>query len=59
VWTVGPLIRNDGVNIIVNRNEFHEQLKAEFTAYLAELHDPTNVDLRANFRKKMDFISRA
>lgn len=59
VWSVGPLVRVVGGRIIVNRNKFHEQLKTEFQNYLAELRDPKNVDLRKNFRKKMDFISRA
>ena len=58
MWSVGPLIQVDGGRIIVNRNKFHEQLKAEFDSYLAELRDPSNSNLRNNFRKKMNFISR-
>jgi hypothetical protein len=58
VWSVGPLIRVEGETIIVNRNEFHDRLKAEFAAYLGELRDPTNVPLRSHFRKKMNFIAR-
>jgi hypothetical protein len=59
VWSVGPLIRDDGGKLIVNRNQLHERLKAEFQHYLAELRNPANVDLRAKFRAKMDFISRS
>lgn len=59
VWSVGPVIRVDGGKIIVNRNKFHERLKAEFQNYLAELRKSENVDLRNKFRKKMDFISRS
>jgi hypothetical protein len=60
VWSVGPLIRKTPAGVVVvNRNEFHRQLKLEFDAYLAELRDPKNDQLRRNFRKKMDFISRA
>ena len=59
VWSVGPLVQVVDDRIIVNRNKFHEQLKAEFENYLAELRDPKNADLRKNFCKKMDFISRA
>ena len=59
VWSVGPLIQVDEGKIIVNRNKFHEQLKAEFQHDLAELRNPANVSLRSNFRKKMDCISRA
>ncbi|HEU4689037.1 MAG TPA: hypothetical protein VFS23_11775 [Vicinamibacterales bacterium] len=59
VWSVGPLIRDDGGKLIVNRNKLHERLKADFQNYLAELRNPANVDLRAKFRAKMDFISRS
>lgn len=58
VWSVGPLVRTEGDSIIVNRNEFHGGLKSEFTAYLGELRDTRNAQLRANFRKKMNFIAR-
>lgn len=59
VWSVGPLVRQVGDSVIVNRNEFHERLKLEFEAYLQELRDPTNTLLRTHFRKKMNFIARA
>jgi len=59
VWSVGPLVQTVGDAIIVNRNEFHERLKIEFTAYLQELRNHTNTVLRDNFRKKMNFIARA
>jgi hypothetical protein len=58
VWSVGPLLRTEGSAMIVNRNKFHECVKGEFQKYLSELRDPKNADLRKNFRKKMDFISR-
>lgn len=58
VWSIGPLIRTERNSIIVNRNEFHNRLKAEFAAYLAELRNPLNTQLRSNFRKKMNFIAR-
>jgi hypothetical protein len=59
VWSVGPLICDDGGKLIINRNQLHERLKAEFQHDLAELRNPANVYLRAKFRRKMDFISRA
>jgi hypothetical protein len=58
VWSVGPMLWINGDAITVNRNKFHDCLKREFEAYLAELRDPKNVTPRNNFRKKMDFISR-
>jgi hypothetical protein len=59
VWSVGPMLQDDGSRIIVNRNKFHEVLKTEFQGYLAELRDPATAELREHFRKKMNFISRA
>ncbi len=59
VWSVGPLMRDMGGSVVVNRNEFHRLLVVEFEAYLVELRDPKNAGLRTNFRKKMDFISRS
>ena len=58
VWSVGPLLRVEGNAVTVNRNKFHDCLKAEFQSYLSELRDPKNSTLRENFRKKMNFISR-
>jgi hypothetical protein len=36
VWSVGPMLQDDGRRIIVNRNKFHESLKNEFQTYLVE-----------------------
>lgn len=58
VWSVGPLLQNVDGSLIVNRNMFHERLKAEFASYLIELRAPENRVLRSNFRKKMNFIAR-
>jgi hypothetical protein len=58
VWSVGALVRDDSGTLTINRTKFHEQLKAEFQNYLAELRDPANTSLRDNFRKKMNFICR-
>ena len=58
VWSVGPSLRVEGGAITINRNKFHECLKAEFQTYLSELRDPRNLILRENFRKKMNFVSR-
>src|SRR6266446_3759108 len=56
VWSVGDFVRRDGAMVIVNRTEFHKRLKEDFDDYLDELAQPSNVDLRRNFRKKMDFM---
>lgn len=58
VWSVGPLIQDDGKRLIVNRNEFHTRLKVEFAGYLDELRAGGDTDLRDNFRTKMTFIAR-
>ena len=59
VWSVGSIIQDYGGKLIVNRNKLHERLKEEFQNYLAELRNPSNADLRINFKSKMDFISRS
>lgn len=56
VWSVGELIHEDSGRLTVNRTKFHEQIKADTESYIAALRDKTNAKLRANFRKKMNFI---
>ena len=58
VWSVGSLARVENGAMIVNRTEFHSRLKQEFQLYLADLRNPTNRQLRKNFRKKMSHIAR-
>jgi hypothetical protein len=41
----------------VNRTAFHEGIKAELGAYIAELGVPSNLDVREKFRTKMDFVA--
>jgi hypothetical protein len=55
VWSVGPLLQDNGCRIIVNRTQFHELLKAEFQAYLGELRDSANAELRRNFSQENGF----
>jgi hypothetical protein len=56
VWRSGAMITFDDDRVTVNRTAFHEALKHEFDAYLAELADTSQTGLRANFKKKMDAI---
>jgi hypothetical protein len=58
IWSVGELIREESGGLIVNRTKFHQLIKQEITGYCQELLNPARVDLRANFRTKMDFICR-
>ncbi len=58
VWSIGDLVKEINGSLIINRNELHERLKADFDAYLTELAESTNIIARQNFRKKMDFICR-
>ena len=58
VWSIGPLIRQNNTEIIINRTKIHDALKNDFYYYLNELKDRKNITLRCNFRKKMDYISR-
>ncbi|MFT4256153.1 MAG: hypothetical protein QM599_04230 [Pseudoxanthomonas sp.] len=52
----GPVIEFKDERVTVNRTAFHEELKRQFDAYLTELANPANTDLRKNFKKKMDAI---
>jgi len=58
VWSVGPIIWDKNGSLVVNRNAFHQTLTQAFLNYLEELSDPCAIQLRQNFRKKMDFIAR-
>lgn len=55
-----PLVSttDDDKGLVINRKLFHKQLLSEFGEYLSNLRDPSNIGLRAKFRKKMDYICR-
>jgi len=57
VWSVGPLVKQDGGRITVNRTAFHEALMRELAAYMNELRQPAQSQLRQHFRTKMDFVA--
>ncbi|AGA90551.1 hypothetical protein Thimo_1780 [Thioflavicoccus mobilis 8321] len=64
VWSIGAdaaFFKEDDENperkqIVVNRTQFHKNIKSDFAHYLLELRDSVNRDLRRNFRRKMDYI---
>lgn len=58
VWSVGDIIRSEAGALTVNRTAFHDMLKEELSTYIRELGDPCAADLRAKFRRKMNFICR-
>ena len=49
------VFHSDG-RIVINRSLLHQELANAFDAYLAELRDPANTDLRKKFKDKMDHI---
>lgn len=53
-----PLVKrsDDKKGIIINRRLFHIQLLKEFEEYISKLKKPEEIELRKNFRKKMNFI---
>ena len=56
VWSIGELYeRADGMEVL-NRNAVHEALKADLNDYILQLKKSESKDLRANMRKKMDFL---
>ncbi len=44
--------------LVINRDKFHSRLKQVIQQYVNELKDNSNIELRSNFRKKMDYIAR-
>jgi hypothetical protein len=51
-------LTEDKTGLIINRNKFHQQLVKVFEEYVTDLRNPSQGELRANFRKKMDYICR-
>lgn len=47
---------NGGRDVKINRTKLHAGLKTAFGDYLARLRRPEEVDLRSNFKTKMDAI---
>ncbi len=58
VLSVGPLLVVFDDKMIINRNEFHSRLKAEFNRYVEVLKANSEKGLRQKFRYKMDVICR-
>ena len=56
-----PLVdySDDGKGLIVNRKAFHECLMREFRAYIDQLLDPANTELRGCFKRKMMAVCRS
>jgi len=48
----------DQKGLLVNRKVFHDQLMREFQAYIDDLQDPANNELRAKFVRKMKQICK-
>jgi hypothetical protein len=57
IWSVGSLIVEQDGNLRVNRMRFHENLVKEYENYKGQIQNG-NLELRTNFVKKMNFISR-
>lgn len=53
-----PLVSENGSDLIINRKKFHQELCNVFNAYLSELREGNDPDLRMNFKNKMDYICR-
>ena len=55
-----PLVKytNDRKGLVINRKLFHQQLIHEFEDYINRLRQPSNQELRVNFKKKMDYICK-
>jgi hypothetical protein len=59
IWREEPrdtIVGMEGGQYFLNRGAFSKALRAEFEHYLADLRDPTGIDLRKRFIEKMDDI---
>lgn len=56
IWSVGKMVNFNENRIIINRTEFHNNIKKEVTIYIDKLR--REIELRPNFKKKMDFICK-
>lgn len=56
----GPLVilTSNPKSIVINRKKFHKKLLEVFERYLSQLKDPSNGELRDNFKRKMNYICR-
>lgn len=55
---IGPIVREVGSGIAINRTEFFKLLEIEYQHYVDEISNPDNEDLRKNFKFKMDNICK-
>ena len=55
-----PLVAytSDHKGIVINSKAFHDLLEKTISDYADQLRDPGSVELRAAFRRKMNFICR-
>jgi hypothetical protein len=51
-------LTEDSRGLVINRKLFHQELVQEFETYTSKLRDPSEQELRAKFKKKMDYICR-
>jgi hypothetical protein len=59
IWREKPkdrIVEREGNRYSLNRTAFYQALRQEFQAYLADLRDSPDVQLRTRFIKKMDDI---
>ena len=59
VWAVGQMVMTQGKYLIVNRERFHQAVKAEKDIYLELLKKRSDIKLLEHFKTKMDFIATA
>lgn len=56
IWSIGKMVSIVENNLIINRTEFHKNIKKEFYIYIQKLRTENN--LRENFKTKMNFICK-
>jgi hypothetical protein len=58
IWSIGDMVWEYENELIINRTEFHERLKKEIEGYIDKIENGDDSELRKNFVKKMDYISK-
>lgn len=56
VWSIGELYERVDDMEVLNRNAVHDAVKSDLRDYINQLRNPESIKLRANLKKKMDFL---
>lgn len=58
VWSIGDVVHEVEGAMVINRTEFHQCLKKDFEEYIQALKNVNNIELRSNFKLKMNTLCK-